>query len=223
MAEPAWLATLAPYKRIWPLILRAIGANGWIVPRRVRTALRAAYVSEKIRHAHLWRVLERCVAELSLAGVPSVVEAGAALAVTVYPEPALRHTHAMQLGVVALRDATHALSPLGLRAVEHASTGIPGSVCLEGPNRELIVLRSSTPESPRPPLPGSPLAIQSPREALASAWDETLGPGAPPLVWAFDVAFATRLGDPERTSSDRLVEEARRAIADALRPDGATR
>jgi hypothetical protein len=202
------LADLSPYKRIWPLLLRALVRQQAPLRRDVRIALRAAFAAEKIRHVRVWRQLERCVLRLSAGGVATRIQGAAALAATVYPEPALRHVHAVRLGVSDLERALHELPKQRFVPRGDVLPGAGDVVALEGPDRQplSVVLDENATEMPSP---GEPLALQPARQALARVWEETLAPGANPLVWAFDVFFVTRLGRVSgSTASDRLVDEA---------------
>src|SRR5262249_24307692 len=145
--------------------------------------------SEKIRHTYLRHILEACISRLTAAGVTSIVRGGAALALTVYPEASLRHTHAIRLGVADVDGATTALSDLGLRREDDAMSVTGQTVCLRGQAREASVLEPDVCGS-TVHLSAAQIVVQSPLDALAAAWDEIIGAGAYPLVWTFDIFFA---------------------------------
>jgi len=211
--DSAWLEHLSPYKRIWPLILRSLARNGTPIDLEIRIVLKAALASEKLRHLRVWRRLRSCVERLSAAGVASIVQGGAALADTVYPGPGLRHVHGVRLGVSDVERALVELSKQGFLPRTGTNPTPSDSIALEGPDRQTLSLAfdRNARETPRR---GSPLALQRPFDALASAWEETLAPRAPPLVWAFDVFFATEL--VRRAPSINRPAETDRLLNDAI-------
>jgi hypothetical protein len=220
VGDSGWLDHLSPYKRIWPLILRASLRNEIPVPAEVRIALKAAFAAEKIRHIRVWRRLESGVARLSGAGVASVVQGGAALAAAVYPEPGLRHVHAVRLGVSDIERALHELSKEEF--LPRGETNPPGdAILLMGPDRQSLSLALDADAGETPPR-GAPLALQPTERALSSAWEETLAAKAPRLVWAFDVFFATGLQRPRSAKNDPLLHGAIELLGKILRerPDG---
>ena len=218
-ARSGWLEALSPYKRVWPLILWAARRNRLHVPRSVLIALRAAYASEKIRHTYLRHILEACISRLSAAGVTPIVRGGVALALTVYPEAPLRHTHAIRLGVADVDGASTALSDLGFCSEEDAMSRTGRTVRLTGQAREALVLEPNVCGS-TVCLSASQIVVQSPLDALAAAWDEIIGAGAYPLVWTFDVFFVAGVDRHNgRRSNDVLLAQAVRTLARVLGAD----
>jgi hypothetical protein len=211
-SRSGWLEHLSPYKRIWPLIFRSLARNGTSTRDDVRIVLMAALASERFRHVRVWRQLLSCVARLSAAGVASAVQGGAALACSVYPEPGLRHVHAVRLGVSDVERALLALSKERFLPRTETNPEAGEAIPLEGPNRQPLSISFDDNAREMPPR-GSPLALQPAVDALSCAWEETLAPRAQPLLWAFDVFFVTGLRRPSRsatrsTKSDRLLNDA---------------
>ena len=80
-------------KTLAPLLLMALRRNGVVADHSVLTYLRTAYLREDLRSRIFHRVLGNVLSALTTRGVSQVVLKGAALAETVYDEPALRHSH----------------------------------------------------------------------------------------------------------------------------------
>jgi len=86
-------------KGLLPLLYYALRPNQAVVEPEIAPILKHAYVREKLRYEHYRQILGDTLAALEDGGVPTIVLGGAALAETVYPEPALRHSHEIELFV----------------------------------------------------------------------------------------------------------------------------
>src|SRR4051794_3942506 len=108
----------APLRGLGPLLeasLRRAGAKPG--SPKMATALRTAAAREELRVATLREVI---AARLAPVTDPVVVK-GAALAESVYPRPALRHTHGLDLLVAPDAPATHQLTDSGVPVEGHPS------------------------------------------------------------------------------------------------------
>ena len=122
MAEDRWSV-----KRLLPALYSALRRNGAPVDPALLPYLKLAYVREQIRSRTYLGICRDILTTLAEASVPVVVLRGAALATTVYPDPAIRHCHDISL-LVRERDiarGTQALQGRGLvRAPVGASAGV---------------------------------------------------------------------------------------------------
>ena len=100
----------------------------------IRAYLRASRVREQLRSEGVRDLCRRVLAGLASAGVPAIVLRGVMAAETLYPDPALRHCHDLDLMIAPeYMDATAlALGPLGFSRrtlrVWHHSSGFPVSI-----------------------------------------------------------------------------------------------
>ena len=78
-------------KTLAPLLLTALRNNGVVVDSSILPYLRTAYLREELRSNTYRSILRDALTALSSRRVSSIVLKGAALAETVYAEPALRH------------------------------------------------------------------------------------------------------------------------------------
>jgi hypothetical protein len=85
-----------------PLLDDAVQRNGIAVDSSLRSALGAAGLTETVRSAAYHRVCALVFDALAAASIPFLVLKGCALADTVYPKPALRHSHDIDLLVSSL-------------------------------------------------------------------------------------------------------------------------
>ncbi len=85
--------------RLLPLIHEAAQRHGAEFEPALRTLLRTARYREQLRWATYERIFLEALRALAAAGVPVIVLKGAALARAVYPDPALRHSHDIDLMV----------------------------------------------------------------------------------------------------------------------------
>ena len=83
------LQPLIAAERLGPLLHRVVRAHG-IAPPAVAAALRESYLTTGLQNMLLWRELGHGLHQLAATGVAAIVLKGAALAETVYGNPALR-------------------------------------------------------------------------------------------------------------------------------------
>ncbi len=84
-------------KRLAPLLLRGLKGAGVDLPSHLATVLRTATVREDLRAAEYYRIAGELTDALTEAGIPFVMMGGAALGLAEYDEPALRHSHELDL------------------------------------------------------------------------------------------------------------------------------
>ena len=82
---------------LFPLLSTALRHNKVSIKHRVFAGLRAAYLAEEIRNKTYWSVFRDVLSRLAQHNLPTIVLRGAALAQTVYPDPAMRHCHDVDL------------------------------------------------------------------------------------------------------------------------------
>jgi hypothetical protein len=104
-------------KSLRPLLLNALRRNDVLVDRALLTSLRRAYLTEELRSKIYRRICQNVLSVLTSERVPAILLKGAALAETIYGDPALRHCHDID---ILVRDddlprAASLLSPLGFR------------------------------------------------------------------------------------------------------------
>ena len=98
-------------KELAPLLLIALQRNGVVADEAVLTYLRIAYLREELRTRTFRHILRDVLLTLAAGGVPHIVLKGAALADTVYEDPALRHCHDINI-LLQEADACRAASLL---------------------------------------------------------------------------------------------------------------
>ena len=98
-------------KSLLPLLFNALRRNSVEVDPEFLTVLRTASVREELRTKAYRRVCRDVFAAFSTAGIPAVVLKGAALADTVYADPALRHCHDIDI-LLGESDPSRAISLL---------------------------------------------------------------------------------------------------------------
>lgn len=119
-----------PGKRLLPLLYYALRRNNAVIEPDVLAVLKNGYVREQLRYEDYRRILAEQLGTLASGGVRAIVLKGAALAETVYPEPALRHSHDIDL-LVEPRDLPTAVKLLvssGLRTYLSGNGAIPYEV-----------------------------------------------------------------------------------------------
>lgn len=97
--EPLRLLREGPpdVRRIAPLLFAAIRESGAAVEPGLLTVLRTAHLREELRSAEYRRICGLVLSGLGATGIPFIVFRGGALSETVYPHPALRHSHDLNL------------------------------------------------------------------------------------------------------------------------------
>jgi len=98
-------------KSLLPLLFSTLRRNSVEVDPEFLTVLRTASVREELRTKAYRRVCRDVFAAFSTVGIPAVVLKGAALADTVYADPALRHCHDIDL-LLGESDPSRAISLL---------------------------------------------------------------------------------------------------------------
>ena len=84
-------------RRLAPLIARNLGDNGQNIDSELMTYLRTAAMREELRAREYRKICHGVLASLTEAGLHVIALKGAALAESVYPSPALRHSHDIDL------------------------------------------------------------------------------------------------------------------------------
>jgi hypothetical protein len=84
-------------KAFLPLLFEAIRAHGIDVPANFGTILRTAAWREELRTRTYRQICRNVFTVLKDQGMPAIVLKGAALAETVYSDPALRHSHDIEI------------------------------------------------------------------------------------------------------------------------------
>lgn len=130
MAEDRWSV-----KRLLPALYSALRRNGASVDAALLPYLKLAYVREQIRSRTYLGICGEVLAALHDASVPNVLLRGAALAATVYPDPALRHCHDIAL-LVEKDDLARAAGVLRRRGLEPFPSSVADGVTV-GPGATL--------------------------------------------------------------------------------------
>ena len=191
-ATAAWL----------PLLLDGLRRNGIAETREVSPYLRAAHVREELRGQTLRGICRGVLSALVAAEIPTVVLGGAALAESVYAQPALRHVHALYLLVrdVDFERAARTLSGAGLSRcaapdtervaarLQHAS-GLPVHLRsrLFGPRYHVAPVEELWARSRPHDVAGVAVRILAPADALLYACGAASGsPHRASLQWVSD-------------------------------------
>ena len=98
-------------KRLAPLLYGNLRANNATIHASVLPYLRAIFAREQMRTRTYLRICEQVLGVLDEAGVPVIVLRGAAAAITVYDDPALRHCHDLSL-LLPPQDMTRAVDAM---------------------------------------------------------------------------------------------------------------
>jgi hypothetical protein len=102
-------------KALAPLLYAALRRNGVPVDGSLLTSLRTASLREELRSRSYRHILQDVLSALIAGDIPHIVVTDAALAETVYDDPALRHCHSIDLLLHDgdLRRAARPLPPVG--------------------------------------------------------------------------------------------------------------
>jgi len=103
---------LAPARALLPLLTASAAANGLRMDPATRSYLRAGMLREELRARRYRAITAEALAALDRMGQTVLVTRGAALAATVYREPAHRHCHDLDL-LVASADVAGVAGALG--------------------------------------------------------------------------------------------------------------
>lgn len=114
-------------KWLLPLLYTSLRRNDVAIDSGVLPLLKNAYVREQLRYEDYLAILADTLAPLTAGEVRAIVLKGAAVAETVYPEPALRHSHDIDL-LIEPRDLESTVSRLissGLRPLPQGNRKLP--------------------------------------------------------------------------------------------------
>ncbi|MGH8545840.1 MAG: nucleotidyltransferase domain-containing protein [Gammaproteobacteria bacterium] len=113
-------------KAFLPLFLLAVQNHGIETDTAVLTVLRTAALREELRTNTYNGICRDVFSTLLDNGIPTIVLAGAALADTVYSDPALRHSHDIDILIPdeEIGRAGSLLPSLGFEAVEPSQSGL---------------------------------------------------------------------------------------------------
>lgn len=121
-------------KRWLPLLQHSLHSNRVAAARPFQTLLRAAYLKEQLRCQAIRPIIQETVFSLRGDGIEPIVLRGIALADTVYPDPALRHCHDIDLLV----------RPMDLECLVHSGlTGLRPDRLESGSGGSLIFVHES--------------------------------------------------------------------------------
>ena len=98
-------------KGLFPLLFTAFQRNGVEVDNEFLTILRTASLREELRAKTYRRICREVLSAFATAGIPIIILKGAVLTDTVYANPALRHSHDIDI-LLEESDPSHALSVL---------------------------------------------------------------------------------------------------------------
>lgn len=189
-------------KRLGPLLLKNLGRNAIDADSRLLTVLRTSYLREELRARIYLEVYGEASRALAAAGVQPVALRGAAHAESLYGDPALRHSHDIDLLIPEsqLARASAALQQGGFQ---------PGTPYSEASGQAVVTHRTSLPvrlhtslfelsalrfpsdrlrgRSRVTRIGGEPARILAPEHALAqSLGHAAYSPGRATLQWACD-------------------------------------
>ncbi len=197
-------------RRLGPLLHVSLREAGVDVDPDTSGRLRLSLFREELRSREVGRITRAVLESLGEAGHRPVVLRGAALGRTIYDDPALRHSHDLELllpedGAVA--EAASALAGSDLTPVGSPDSPESGDRVLEHPTGMPVVLRSRLFASPhvslaseeimgrteRARIAGTEARVLAPAEALVAALGgAALRSGRSSLQWACDVSLLTR-------------------------------
>ncbi|MEZ4863079.1 MAG: nucleotidyltransferase family protein [Caldilineaceae bacterium] len=184
-----WDALLALARRqgVAPLLFARLKHRGWLaaLPPACQAALEAAYYENCVRNLRLYQQLNAIITRLQQQGVAVLVLKGAALATTVYADPALRMMHDLDLLVdqAQLPRVCALLQELGYAFADETSLEsdllhrhhLPSLVKADGAVAVEIHWRITPPERYQP-LATGPLWARAMTTNLAGTACQTLAP-----------------------------------------------
>jgi hypothetical protein len=102
-------------KSLLPLLFVSVRSHSIAVSNSFLTVLRTAALREQLRTKTYYDICGRVLSTLARNAVPAILLQGAALAKTVYPDPALRHSHRLDLLIERrhINQLVGLLAPLG--------------------------------------------------------------------------------------------------------------
>jgi hypothetical protein len=226
-------------RRLGPLLFTTLRRHAVPPGPGVTTALRTAYMREELRSKTYHRACRGVFAELDAADVPYVVFRGAALGEVVYADPALRHSHDVNL-LLQASDVGHAVDALlgkgytRLAEADDAITlrhesGLPVLLHSQFFHHPFFQLSWEDLWSRRAggSVAGHPVQLLSAADALLhSCCQPLLRPRPSPLIWACDASLLVQrspeldwecfLAEVERARAVLPVAAAVRYLTDAL-------
>jgi hypothetical protein len=189
-------------KGLLPLLLHALQASRAEVSPLLLPYLRAARMHEELRSRRYREIMAEVLSILAAERVHAIVLGGAALAETVYPEPALRHCHGIDILTrpADLERSGDLLAARGFRRIHGWATG----ATLEHASRLRVELHTRMWELPHYRAPLDAIWARSRSQVVAGAPSRTLSPadalvrvcghasyssGLGSLVWACDAVL----------------------------------
>lgn len=194
-------------KRWAPLLEDSLRRHRLPVPAALSTMLRAAAFQEELRTREYRRIVGEILSRLRNEAVEVLVLKGLALAELVYPRPALRHSHDLELLVRRPDDldrAVTALGRLGARTLPPVRPLPTGAVLLQHGTGLPIGLQTSVFRAPHhdvsteilwsrrssTALAGVPANVLAPDDMLLHVLGHTAsGRSRTPLQWVADAWF----------------------------------
>jgi hypothetical protein len=207
------------YRSLFPLVDAGVRAAALELEPALGARLAGARLHESIRWRAVLRVTEDALERLARAGLDPVVVQDVALAATAYPDPALRHCHALEVllppGEPA--DGAHVLAAAGFRpgpasasgsALAHPD-GLPVRLSAEPLPRFAASTDASGIRARAVPAPIDGRArVPAPEDALALLVARAaVGAERRSLLWACDAAGV--IGSYPALDWDRVVDSAR--------------
>jgi hypothetical protein len=124
-AGPAIKENVSGVRSLLPLLHHGLRGSGGKIDLALRSSLAAAALTETLRWDAYAAICVRAFDGLSAAAVPFLVLKGAALAVLVYPEAALRHSHDVDLLVdpTQIEPSAGILGGLGFSRAQQGNDG----------------------------------------------------------------------------------------------------
>ncbi|MFO1057442.1 MAG: nucleotidyltransferase family protein [Dongiaceae bacterium] len=161
-------------KRLLPLLHHALRENGIDPGRELTPYLRTVALRERHRAGHLAAVLRQAADALAARGLEPILLKGAALAHTVYPDPALRHCHDLDL-LIEPGDLAAAGDALAAAGFAVTATG-PGEALALHPGTVPVALHAAPLPLPLFRLPQADLRARSRPRPIAGATLRILDP-----------------------------------------------
>jgi hypothetical protein len=189
-------------KRIAPLLFQALRTEPGMLDATLSTVLRSSYLREQLRSQEVDRICQLVLSTLEGSGVRFILLRGVAYGATLYPEPALRHSHDLNLLVEEseLAAAGEALYRTGRFVAPPAPAGSDALLLFHRSSlpvllhRRLFRLshyrldwRELSARSEVAGVVGRPARLLAPADALLHTCYQLLHrPRLSPLVWACD-------------------------------------
>lgn len=165
-------------KRLGPLLFDNVRRNGAPTRAPLLTVLKTGFLREELRSRIYQDILCRALRALEAEGISAIVLGGAALSLWAYDQPALRHSHDIDLliGEPDLARAEAALRNAGFAAAGGPSPGNPGAAVLCHGTGLPVRLHTSLFELSCHPAPLEALRAGSRAVAVGEMSARVLGP-----------------------------------------------